>query len=487
MALVCELCSGSNFVKEGGMFVCQDCGAKYSVEEARNLMSGGGAPAAPSANTERLNNLLELAQDAFDNSNNEEAESYANKVLELDPKNAKALLIKGEAVAWRSTVANVRFDEMIKCWEKALANVAPEEKQDMVNTMVEQMEAVSRALVNLTCKNFGELPTTENATRCLKAANTYLETATKLMIMCLGCDWPGDNSAMRQYIADKLNSAAVNGSDYADNDFGPDRSDKYKAAWERWLNRTDNCITLLESAITLAEKKSTLETIIKNMKIIQNAAISSQSYSYNASLGGYYPDYSLTDGAKTIRRNKLAESERKVQKRIAEIEKKENEAKAKAEAEQRARNEAYWAEHAEEKAALDARLAELKARKAELDKQVKDLDKQIAAINKEGEGKVPAQVEQEALWAKAKAWAAEKSSLGLFKGKEKKALQAQIDEVNAKAAALHNDINAQRKARADELKAKQAPLKSQLDKIKAELSGIDKEIKSINSTLSANH
>ena len=28
--IVCELCDGTEFVKEGGMFVCQGCGTKYT-------------------------------------------------------------------------------------------------------------------------------------------------------------------------------------------------------------------------------------------------------------------------------------------------------------------------------------------------------------------------------------------------------------------------------------------------------------------------
>ena len=40
---VCELCGNTNFVKEEGMFVCQGCGTKYSLEDARNL------PATPAS------------------------------------------------------------------------------------------------------------------------------------------------------------------------------------------------------------------------------------------------------------------------------------------------------------------------------------------------------------------------------------------------------------------------------------------------------
>ena len=34
-ALTCEMCGSTNLIKEGGVYVCQSCGTKYSVEEAK--------------------------------------------------------------------------------------------------------------------------------------------------------------------------------------------------------------------------------------------------------------------------------------------------------------------------------------------------------------------------------------------------------------------------------------------------------------------
>ena len=36
--IVCEMCGGTEFIKENNLFVCQDCGCKYTPEEARKLM-----------------------------------------------------------------------------------------------------------------------------------------------------------------------------------------------------------------------------------------------------------------------------------------------------------------------------------------------------------------------------------------------------------------------------------------------------------------
>ena len=37
--MICEICGSSDFIKENGLFLCQSCGAKYSLEEARKIMT----------------------------------------------------------------------------------------------------------------------------------------------------------------------------------------------------------------------------------------------------------------------------------------------------------------------------------------------------------------------------------------------------------------------------------------------------------------
>ena len=92
--IVCELCEGTEFAKEGGMFVCQGCGTKYTPDEAKAMMKeveGDAAPTpvvggAPSVNPnqQQIDNLLVLASNAFEASNNEETEGYCNRIIELD-------------------------------------------------------------------------------------------------------------------------------------------------------------------------------------------------------------------------------------------------------------------------------------------------------------------------------------------------------------------------------------------------------------------
>lgn len=39
--LTCEICGSTDLIKQDGVFVCHECGTKYSVEEAKKLMAEG--------------------------------------------------------------------------------------------------------------------------------------------------------------------------------------------------------------------------------------------------------------------------------------------------------------------------------------------------------------------------------------------------------------------------------------------------------------
>lgn len=58
MALTCELCGSTNFVKDGGLFVCQNCGMKYTLEEAQRQMAAQQAYAQQQPTTEAVINAV---------------------------------------------------------------------------------------------------------------------------------------------------------------------------------------------------------------------------------------------------------------------------------------------------------------------------------------------------------------------------------------------------------------------------------------------
>ena len=56
-ALVCEMCGSTDLIKQNGLFVCQSCGIKYSVEEARKMMIEGTVNVSGTVKVDKTENV----------------------------------------------------------------------------------------------------------------------------------------------------------------------------------------------------------------------------------------------------------------------------------------------------------------------------------------------------------------------------------------------------------------------------------------------
>lgn len=85
-AIVCEMCSSHDVVKDGEFYVCQSCGTKYTVENAKKLMVEveGSVKVDQSG---ALNNYLTLARQAKQEGNSQNAAQYYELAKTLDGKN----------------------------------------------------------------------------------------------------------------------------------------------------------------------------------------------------------------------------------------------------------------------------------------------------------------------------------------------------------------------------------------------------------------
>lgn len=109
--LVCEMCGSADLMKQDGVFVCQSCGCKYSVEEARKMMSEGdtdvvasGVQAKPSS---ELANLYQIARRAKDADNDENAAKYYDMILVKDPTSWEATFFVVYFQAKQCKIANI--------------------------------------------------------------------------------------------------------------------------------------------------------------------------------------------------------------------------------------------------------------------------------------------------------------------------------------------------------------------------------------------
>lgn len=89
MALTCEICGGAEIVKQDGLFVCQFCGTKYSVEEVRKMMA---EEVVQINNAALFQNSLENARRARAIKDWSRASIYYQEILNLDAQNLEATI-----------------------------------------------------------------------------------------------------------------------------------------------------------------------------------------------------------------------------------------------------------------------------------------------------------------------------------------------------------------------------------------------------------
>ena len=101
-AIVCELCGSNDVVKKGGNYVCQHCGTKYTLEEAKKLLGTVKVDRG-----EELEKLLVLARRARDENNSENAAKYYDLVLQEDPNNWEAAFFQVYFQAAQCKIMNI--------------------------------------------------------------------------------------------------------------------------------------------------------------------------------------------------------------------------------------------------------------------------------------------------------------------------------------------------------------------------------------------
>lgn len=462
--LTCEMCGSTDLIKQDGVFVCQTCGCKYSIEEARKMMVEGTVEVTGTVkvdNSAAIENYLDMARNALDASNNKEADDYCNRIIEMDVTNWEAWFIKGKAVGWQSTLGNIRIAETINAFSKALENCPEENKEQLGEDCKTELENLQSALLSVRVKNFKTHPNENDITGLRSDVNTILTTTVnfllkaKIMIDALG------NVQYARIINNGICDAwRVVYKDYVGDEYHPSDYDL-----TRFISEGDYLIEALKLALVLCGDKDDDEELNKlkiqiyeNMVHMQGEIKNSQSYevSFDGGFKHYNKSKSLTAQAKANRQSEIDEWNNK----ITYI-KTTGKRKAKEAADQRRKE--YWENHKDEKNRLEAEQKKLQTEKDNIVSQIAELDEQ-----KEN---VPAMKQLSAIQSRIDELTAEKKALGIFKAKEKKAIQGKIDEVEAEATAMRKVLASQQ----SEIEETIVPLRGRLSDIDNKISQITLE------------
>lgn len=466
-ALVCDICGGKLSMGSGGIAVCDSCGMEHTKERMQEKVQEIKGVVRVD-NSHMIENYLVMAQNAYDSSNQAEAESYCNKIIEIDPNNYQAWLLKGKSAGWQSTLQSPRFSETVSCFSKAIVNAPEDERGELIEETKADIRDLAAALISLRSDRFTKWPDEDEAAG-FTADILKIADAMQLFIQQAGVIIPLSEmmAPLAVLVTQSVTKAWQNvvWPDYKGNN---DKPDEYQ--WKKFIGRIGYCTDLIQSAIRWCDDDDEEDIPrYENLIFLHNQAINSCSwdskYEDYSDRGmrdtkirltqnyGFVPDvvnnrywfkqYTLSDSAIAHRRTLISEYQRK----ISSI-KAENARKAKELSEKRFIE--YWEAHANEKQSLEAE-------KQSLSVQIKELSDEIARI--------PEQAELSNLNSRYKQLSEEKGALNLFKSKEKRVLQEQMDTVNSEISRVKSKLD----SAVSGIKNRMTPLEARLKDIENEL------------------
>ncbi|MEG1526452.1 MAG: hypothetical protein RSA96_02340 [Erysipelotrichaceae bacterium] len=454
-ALVCDICGGKLSMGTGGIAVCDSCGLEHTKERMREKVQEIKGTVRVD-NSHLIENYYTLAENAYAADNKAEAEMYCNKIIEIDINHYNAWLIKAKSAGWQSTIVNNRLNEAANCFAKAIDLASEDVVDDIKTQATDEMKNLSLALILLRGDRFSQYPDEKEALGFFSDIEEILSS-----VMTLANRTGTVTTGFMEEIGSIISRSVIDAwdsiiePDYSGND---DRPDEYEC--QKFVDRLWNCIMLIEKSINLSDNDDENVIFLYNYLIFFHKRIIN-SCSWKNEYDSFWQTWQwkekdfLSEDAKASHyemiseySNIISELENKIDETIEKekIEKEEIEKKA---IEQRFIE--YWNSHLNEKLSMEKEknllLQKITFLNAEIKKntnnQRKDfLEQKIFNLN------------------------IQKSSLGLFKSKEKKVMQEQINALSSDLKLTEIEINNTRSKISNEIRS----LQTSLSEIENELS-----------------
>lgn len=196
-ALVCEMCSSHDIVKQDGMYVCQSCGTKYTPEDAKSLMTEieGTVDVSGSTvkvdNSDSLSNLRQLAVRARLTGNTESAAKYYEMVAMQDPNDWEAAFYSvfyqssNTNIAGIVTAANRVTNTIPSTMQMIKSSVPQEEQQAAYMNVVSSVKSLCESMHSSASAHYSKFSTVDGAKSEYNARNyaafSMVSTAASLI------------------------------------------------------------------------------------------------------------------------------------------------------------------------------------------------------------------------------------------------------------------------------------------------------------------
>lgn len=462
-ALVCDICGGKLVMGAGGIATCESCGMEHSQDRMKEKIQEIKGVVRVD-NSHMVDNWMKMGLDAANAGNQKEAYDYFTKVIEVEPNNWRAIFEKGKAGAWQSTLGNSRTAELYQAVKTALAiistsNMPEAEVAENKNIFAVAIYNVNNAFLDLRQQNFDKCDDKYYDLHWDEWWEVHYNQATANVsqtedVISLIADLDDELSKknvleMKKHICEVLQYICSCQDTY----------------WDSYGKNYLQCFGIYEST-----KKPFVEKYVQLVAEIREIEPDFRTSKYSQ-IDPWDPptqwDFNRYDKLLSYWQKKDAET-----KRIQE----ENKAKK--------RFEEYWSEHSAEKQTFEQRLSAINEEKAQIQSTLSGFNDRIQKVQKEQEDQV-ADVSQElvALKDQISSLETQKSKLGLFAGKQKKEIQAQINSLKATLPNIEEKVTRAKAAINSDIDAKLSQINANKKPFSDRLAALTNEENSINTEL----
>lgn len=157
--LTCEMCGSTDLIKQDGYFICQWCGCKYTVEEARRMMIEGTVDVQGTVkvdNSSYVEKYLANARRAKAKEDWEEAERYYNMVEQNDPTCIEAIFYSAYAKAMGTLIDENKFkrEAVFKVLKNCVSIIDDNFSMEKEETEREVVKQISEDILSMVRSGF---------------------------------------------------------------------------------------------------------------------------------------------------------------------------------------------------------------------------------------------------------------------------------------------------------------------------------------------
>lgn len=189
--LTCEMCGGTDLIKQNGVFVCQNCGCKYSIEEAKKMMIEGTVDVQGTVKvdvSDKVKNLYIMARRAKDDDNAELASKYYEMITFENPHDWESLFyfnyFKAEQTKLRNMANSViclanSLDSVFDLIDKSDKTI--DEKWNIAKEIITKIDTLCESYIYWAKSHYREYSQLDNTVVTLAGQTTAIAELQKNM------------------------------------------------------------------------------------------------------------------------------------------------------------------------------------------------------------------------------------------------------------------------------------------------------------------